>query len=108
MRLMSIAAMAGGAFLASKMLARPSPGQEAASATVPEAGQAAVPTHAKKAFPINTGPPKDNVMKYDQSQNKTLDQIKQENNAKIEEEAASNWLVKDIMGFVGGLFGEIS
>lgn len=47
-------------------------------------------------------------MSYDQSDTKTLDDLKKENNAKIEAEAASNWLVRDIMGFVGGLFGQIS
>ena len=47
-------------------------------------------------------------MTYDQGEAKTLDDLKKENNAKIEAETSTNWLVRDIMGFVGGLFGQIS
>ena len=105
---MSLAAVGGGLFLAHKMMSTPVLDPEVSSSVVPETGQAKVPTHAKKSFPINVGPPEGNVMTYDQSDTKTLDDLKKENNTKIEAEAASNWLVRDIMGFVGGLFGQIS
>ena len=107
-RLMSLAAVGGGVFLAHKMMTTPVLEPETASSVVPETGQAKVPTHAQKNFPINVGPPEGNVMTYDQGEAKTLDDLKKENNAKIEAEASTNWLVRDIMGFVGGLFGQIS